>query len=103
MPKEDNELSLGADSRPLPASFDWRLRSGVVGPVRDQRSCGSCWTFSALSALESQFKIRKNVTLDLSEQELVDCVYPFYSCEIGGFMHEGKLHFIELKFKTKIN
>lgn len=37
-----------------PATFDWREKSGVV-PVRNQGSCGSCYAFSAVSALEGLY------------------------------------------------
>ncbi|KAF3331300.1 Ervatamin-B [Carex littledalei] len=44
---------------------------------------GSCWAFTAVAAIESVVKIRKGVLLDLSEQELVDCVTTCYKCEGG--------------------
>ncbi len=53
-------------------SADWR-GSGKMTPVKDQGSCGSCWSFSANEALESVHAIEKGELLDLSEQELVDC------------------------------
>jgi len=59
----------------LPVSLDWR-NSGLVTAVKDQGQCGSCWAFSATENIESMW-IRagksKNSTLNLSEQQIVDC------------------------------
>lgn len=51
----------------IPASFDWRDHNGVT-PVKDQGSCGSCWTFSTIGAVESHFLIKYGQARNLSEQ-----------------------------------
>ena len=67
---------IGADP---PTSFDWRtyLGSNWLSPVKNQGSCGSCWSFSAVGATEAAHNIANNnpdLDLDLSEQYLVaDC------------------------------
>jgi C1A family cysteine protease len=55
----------------LPSSFDWR-NQGKVTPVKNQGSCGTCWIFGTLAALESKVLIGENTTFDFSEQN-VDC------------------------------
>ncbi|KAM3147598.1 hypothetical protein pb186bvf_000405 [Paramecium bursaria] len=41
--------------------------------VKDQGQCGSCWAFSAVAGVEAFLKITKGQTVDLAEQQLVDC------------------------------
>ncbi|KAH0697466.1 hypothetical protein KY290_015331 [Solanum tuberosum] len=62
-------------SRPnelLPQSVDWRKR-GAVAPIKNQGSCGSCWAFSTVAAVEGINQIITGEMITLSEQELVDC------------------------------
>ena len=60
------------DLTALPDYFDWRDQ-GAVSPVKDQGSCGSCWTFSTVGAVESHFLVKYGQFRNLSEQQLVDC------------------------------
>jgi len=56
----------------LPASFDWRAQNKVT-PVKNQGSCGSCYTFSSCAAVEAAYAIKNNQFISLSEQNILDC------------------------------
>jgi len=79
----------------VPASWDWR-EHGYTVPVKDQGQCGSCWAFSATSAMEfAHFNVTNNL-LSLSEQLCVDCVDGGAdTCDIGGEMHDCYLQVIK--------
>lgn len=42
--------------------------------VKDQGACGSCWAFTGIAELESYFLWKHKLYLDLSEQQMVDCL-----------------------------
>ncbi|MGE5416473.1 MAG: C1 family peptidase, partial [Acidobacteriota bacterium] len=71
----------------LPSAWDWRNQGGVT-PVKDQGGCGSCWAFSTCAVMESAIKIKDNVTIDLSEQNLVSCNKDGWGCSGGYFAHK---------------
>lgn len=62
---------------------------GWVTPVRNQGGCGSCWAFAAVAAFESNY-LKTNGghagTLDLSEQQVLNCTGHFTGCG-GGRTH----------------
>ena len=70
----------------LRENVDWTTQ-GAVQPVKYQGSCGSCWAFSAVGALEGLSAIKRGKLQDFSEQELVDCStkYGNQGCN-GGLM-----------------
>jgi len=74
-------------NKTLPASFDWREITGCP-PVRNQRSCGSCWAFSTVGALECAIRIKDGEDVDLSEQWLVSCNQSGWGCDGGWFAHD---------------
>lgn len=75
----------------LPSYFSWEDQGKVTG-IRSQGSCGSCWIFSAVAALESQYLIFRQYNYNLSEQQLLSCVSQGWGCE-GGWMEACYVHF----------
>jgi C1A family cysteine protease len=69
----------------MPTNYDWR-NYGVVGPVKNQGSCGCCWAFSTIATLESQYKIKTGKLYSFSEQQLLDCVTANMGCYGGNIM-----------------
>ena len=71
----------------FPTVFDWRDSAGVT-PVKNQGSCGSCWAFCAMGALEAMAKIYGEIELDLSEQQILSCKSYGWGCD-GGWMSDA--------------
>ncbi|XP_076002484.1 dipeptidyl peptidase 1 [Genypterus blacodes] len=72
----------------LPECWDWRDVRGVnfLSPVRNQASCGSCYSFATMGMLEARLRIQTNNsdTSVLSPQQVVSCSQYSQGCD-GGF------------------
>jgi len=68
----------------LPTFVDWREK-GLVTDVKDQKQCGSCWTFSATGSMECSWMLAHgaNAIVNLSEQVYVDCLDKEKGCSGG--------------------
>lgn len=77
----------------LPKTLDYR-KMGMVTPVKNQGSCGSCWAFSSAGALEGQLANKTGKLVDLSPQNLVDCVTENDGCG-GGYMTNA-FHYVQV-------
>lgn len=75
----------GVGNRNLPKSLDYRS-DDCLQEVKNQKSCGSCWAFTAIAPLEfSRCRKRDNRKVLLSEQQLVDCDKANGGCNGGWY------------------
>ncbi|XP_049871608.1 uncharacterized protein LOC126370667 [Pectinophora gossypiella] len=70
----------------VPSAWDWRQK-GVVGDIKNQGSCSSCWAFSAVAVIESQYAMKHNKLRSLSDQQMVDCFADGGGCKTGSWPH----------------
>jgi len=61
-----------ADISKLATEVNWVTKGAVTG-VKDQGSCGSCWSFSTTGALEGAYFNKFGTLESFSEQNFVDC------------------------------
>ncbi|CAI9103544.1 OLC1v1002047C1 [Oldenlandia corymbosa var. corymbosa] len=97
---EEEERNMYNMTDQLPASVDWRSK-GAVTSVKDQTSpaCGGCWAFGTIAALEGLVQIRKKKLVELSVQELIDCVEGS-SCR-GGYPDDAYEYILENQISSE--
>lgn len=72
-PEDETDVEPEPEPEPEPVpepdttdSLDWR-EQGVMGQVKNQGSCGSCYAFSAIGAIEGHVAIKTGKLYNLSE------------------------------------
>jgi KDEL-tailed cysteine endopeptidase len=106
----ENVVYLDETEAPEGTSWDWR-KKGAVTAVKDQGSCGSCYTFASVVSLEGLMFITKGELVELSNQQLLDCTssYGNQGCQ-GGLMvpcykytkEKGIEKFSDYSYKGKV-
>ena len=105
MEQPKKEETLDASLGKVPKKKDWRQTKGAVGKVKNQEDCGSCWAFSTIASLETAVFQKTKKSVNLSEQELVDCAGGKYNnagCD-GGMMDDAYRYIIDNKVATEKN
>lgn len=88
---EEETFNIASDeldlTPPLPDNFDWRNVSGenYLTEVKNQRSCGSCYAFAAVTAIESRIRIQTKNKLKplLAVQDIISCSPYAQKCHGG--------------------
>ena len=77
----------------VPDSVNW-VEVGMTTPIKDQGSCGSCWTFATTGTVESANAIFGSGLVSLAEQQLVECVTADNGCG-GGMTYDAYTYLMD--------
>jgi cathepsin B len=84
--EEPEVFDVPATNGDLPTEFDsatnWKQCS-VIGNVRDQSSCGSCWAFGSTASFESRACISTGKDVKYSPEDTAFCSNAGYGCQGG--------------------
>lgn len=80
-------IAASDSDRRLATTVDWTT-SGCVSAVRSQGTCGDCWAFSAIGALETAYCLKKGNLTQFSDQQVTSCDTQSSGCN-GGLPEYG--------------
>jgi len=69
---KDRDVFMVPETFVEPDSVDWVAKGGVTS-VKNQGTCGSCWTFSTVGALEGAMFVAGRPLVELSMQKILAC------------------------------
>jgi len=104
-PRSMENRTMDEDVQPLPegveALIDW---TGVLTtPVKNQGYCGSCWAFSAVEQVESDFIRQFGLTYVLSTQQVTSCTPYLFAGGCSGGNTENAFDYAEAGLETEAN
>ena len=76
----------------LPENFNYFNATGAKKNVKNQKSCGSCWSFAATSSLAYRY-LKYGLDLDLSPQDGLSCY--IRDCDWGNFQIDPELNLVK--------
>lgn len=90
----DEDGSAGRGLQTAATSIDWRTK-GVLNPIRNQGSCGSCYTFSTVASMEAIYKIKKGSLPSFSEQQILDCSGSYGNSGCSGGLMTNSFNYLK--------
>lgn len=76
----------------LPENYNYLQENKATIYIKDQASCGSCWSFASTSALAYRY-LKYGEDLNLSPQNPLSCYFP--DCEAGNYPIDAQLNLVK--------
>ena len=77
----------------FPFKYNFFNSTGAKKNVKNQKDCGSCWSFASTSALAYRFYKQKGIDVDLSPQNGLSCY--IRNCSAGDYDIDAALHLVK--------